>query len=142
MKNKILPSGICRKHAISHTLYTHGFISPSFLFCSVKTLKLYLAPYRSNKGEHKSRRGAFIYFFSGKSPRVCTQAESKPKSRSQQQARNLQQYMGQVTCMCCRHVLAAWRRRARKHWGTWSPGQQHLAMKQGQGRISRAGGEV
>lgn len=47
----MLPLGICRKHRICHTLYAHSFISPSFLFCSVKTPKLYLAPFKSVERE-------------------------------------------------------------------------------------------
>lgn len=43
--------------------------------------------------------------FAGKSPGVCTQAESRPKSRSQEQAGNIQQYLRHITSMCCRHLF-------------------------------------
>lgn len=44
-------------------------------------------------------------FLAGKSPLVCTEAESRPKSGSQEQPRNIQQYVGLVTSMHCRLLL-------------------------------------
>lgn len=43
--------------------------------------------------------------FAGKSPNACTQAESRPKSCSQGQAGNIQQYGRHITSMRCRHLF-------------------------------------
>lgn len=79
--------------------------------------------------------------FAGKSPGVCTQAESRPKSYSEEQAGNIQQYMRHITSMCCRHLFHCTEKPSQQILVYTVPGQWQLGMRQYQGRISRELGQ-
>lgn len=140
MKNKTLPSGICSKHAIGLTLYTHGFISPSFLFCSVKTLKLYLAPFKSHEREDKSREGAYIFLL--ENPHMPVHKQRAVQSHTVRSRLETSSSTWGTSPACAVGIFStAWRSQASKYWGTEPQGQWQLAMGQCQGRISRELGQ-
>lgn len=86
----ILPCGLM---ASFHHHFCFAWLKPlTFIWHHLNVMK------RSRKAENGHM------FFAGKSPGVCT-PESKPKSCSQEQAGNIQQYMRHITSMCCRHLF-------------------------------------
>lgn len=109
----MLPSGICRKHMICHTLYTRSFISPLFLFCSVKTPNLYLAPFKSV--EREQARG-ICYLL--ENPHVPAHKQRADPSNA---ARNRPGTSSRSGACAVGISSDAWRNQARKYQSTQPP---------------------
>lgn len=74
-------------------------------FCFAQLKPLIFTWHHLNPMKRRTRAGKEHICFAGKSPRACAQAEARPKSCTQDQARNIQQNMGHITSMCCGHLL-------------------------------------
>lgn len=103
IKTIALPLALCSQHAIVLPCIAMASLHHHFGFVPLKPLSFTWHCLNLMKGSTRAGKGHI--FFAGKSPCACTEAESRPKSGSQQQPRNIQQHMGQVTNMHCRHLL-------------------------------------